>query len=86
MTDETDPTTDGDVDRSARWKDAHSVTCVVCGGLADERETDSLWDAPAVNPLARRYDLSDVDDGEAHPVCVEQLKVTGDITRTRNQQ
>lgn len=28
---------------SERWIDAHSVTCAICGALADERETLTLY-------------------------------------------
>jgi hypothetical protein len=48
---------DADTDTRDRWIDAHSVTCALCGGLADERETIKL------------YDQDTELEGEAHPDC-----------------
>ena len=42
-----------------RWVDVHSVTCALCGGLADERETINLYE--------KDTDL----EGEAHKSCWE---------------
>jgi hypothetical protein len=60
-----------------RWKDAHSVTCVLCGGLADERRTVKVH--PDDHPEERethpeRYRLKteiveSVGEGEAHKEC-----------------
>lgn len=36
------PLADG-VSPDARWIDAHSVTCALCGGYADETQTIDLW-------------------------------------------
>lgn len=41
-----------------RWIDAHSVTCAICGALADERETVNLYEQE--NSLL---------EGEAHQDC-----------------
>lgn len=43
-----------------RWIDVHSVTCAICGQLADERETVDLWDK------------DDYPNGEAHLSCFEE--------------
>jgi hypothetical protein len=49
--------TAADFDTHERWIDAHSVTCAICGALADERETIKL------------YDQDTQLEGEAHPDC-----------------
>lgn len=53
------------------WVDSHSVTCALCGDLADERETISLWadDYDGSTPL-HKY-IPSMPDGEAHPSCFE---------------
>lgn len=43
-----------------RWIDAHSVTCAICGDLADERETKDLYEAEDTRL-----------EGEAHWDCWE---------------
>lgn len=48
MTDNTQQTIDGiplavGTSPDDHWIDAHSVTCPLCGGYADERETIDLW-------------------------------------------
>ena len=54
--------TDGAPDPSEQWIDIHSVTCALCGDLADERETIKLYE-------------QDTDhEGEAHQNCWENLK------------
>ncbi|WP_049987745.1 MULTISPECIES: hypothetical protein [Haloferacaceae] len=50
---ESDPTDD-------RWIDAHSVTCAICGYLADERETKNLYKDDDIHL-----------EGEAHWDCWE---------------
>jgi len=50
---ESDPTDD-------RWIDAHSVTCAICGDLADERETKNLYEDDDTHL-----------EGEAHWDCWE---------------
>ena len=47
----------------------HSVTCAVCGGLADERETISLWADDYDGPMRAR--VADLPDGEAHARCFD---------------
>lgn len=59
-------------DEIPRWVDAHSVTCALCGELADERETISLWDDD--HGPASETDWSDYPDGEAHPSCFEDAE------------
>lgn len=46
------------MDELPDWVDRYSVTCCICGDLADERETTKL-----------------TDDREAHPECVDTIKV-----------
>lgn len=71
------------------WVDTHSVTCVLCGGLADERETDLISDdleeigpeLPFENPtrwLKIRYVAETYGLGEVHPDCLEEIVVTLD--------
>lgn len=43
-----------------RWVDVHSVTCTICGYLADERETIKL------------YDQDTGLEGEAHRNCWDE--------------
>lgn len=43
-----------------RWVDVHSVTCAICGYLADERETIKL------------YDQDTELEGEAHRDCWDE--------------
>lgn len=49
-----------DMDDIPNWVDTHSVTCPLCGDLADERETISLWNDPRL------------PDGEAHKSCYDE--------------
>jgi hypothetical protein len=65
-----------------RWIDAHSVGCVLCGGMADERRTVNIWpdqipEGSAIwqeNP-ERAQLIKDIADtagcGEAHPECFD---------------
>lgn len=53
-----------------RWVDAHSVTCALCGDLADERETIGLWVEDYVDPELRAT-INGYPDGEAHQSCFE---------------
>jgi hypothetical protein len=70
-TDDDDPSTiDGiplaaDVSPSDRWIDAHSVTCALCGGYADETRSVDLWDR------------EEYPDGEAHVMCHGFAEVEG---------
>jgi len=47
-------------DSDADWIDTHSVTCAICGGLADERETKNLYEDDDTHL-----------EGEAHWECWE---------------
>ena len=50
---------DDELGPTEHWVDVHSVTCALCGGLADERETIDLYE-------------NDTDlEGEAHKSCWE---------------
>lgn len=69
----------------SRWIDAHSVTCVICGGLADERETvaRSAFDielkagtSTAMLETARAL-LKEVGSGEAHASCFQYSERNG---------
>lgn len=63
--------TDADLNHSERWIDAHSVTCALCGYLADERETINLYE-------------QDIDlEGEAHQDCWENSN-RDDIAKERD--
>ena len=63
-----------------RWIDAHSVTCLLCGGLADERCSVNVWEdqitgaMEAENPetveLIREI-IDSYGQGEAHPNCFD---------------
>lgn len=64
------------------WKNRHSVTCLLCGGLADERRTvnihpDELGGAVKhENP--ERYELileiaETLGEGETHQECFDQV-------------
>jgi hypothetical protein len=53
------------VDPDARWIDAHSVTCALCGGYADERESVKLRDRDGY------------PEGEAHATCFEYAEENG---------
>ena len=71
------PTVDGipiaaDVSPTDRWIDAHSVTCVLCGGYADETQTTDLWRRDAY------------PDGEAHPGCYQYAEAHGVEQATRD--
>ena len=62
MSSEQEETIDGiplavGVSSDDRWIDAHSITCALCGGYADERETVSLWERESY------------PNGEAHSKC-----------------
>lgn len=48
-----------EIDPTERWVDVHSVTCALCDGLADERETIKL------------YEKATELEGEAHEFCWE---------------
>lgn len=59
----------------SEWVDRHSVTCAICGELADERETVSLWEdditgsMEAENPelvAAIREAREEYGNGEVH--------------------
>lgn len=64
-----------DADSIPRWVDVHSVTCALCGQLADERQTRSLWDDETTpSPESGSLDYSEYPEGEAHPSCVEQAE------------
>lgn len=79
----TDTTTSDDhqPDRQ-NWINRHSVTCLLCGGLADERLTikireqdTDLWGAGAIE-APREFVLKcrvadKVGYGECHPSCFE---------------
>jgi hypothetical protein len=70
------PTVDGiplaaGVSPNERWIDAHSVTCPLCGGYADETQTIDLW---------RREEYP---DGEAHPGCYQYAEAHGVERATR---
>lgn len=59
------------------WIDTHSVTCALCGTLADERETISLSSEELEERAAQPG--SDIDptawpEGEAHEDCWEDEK------------
>lgn len=56
------------------WIDRHSVTCALCGGLADERETQSLWpdDYDEIEPGAPADLYERLPDGEAHMGCFDR--------------
>lgn len=65
----------------AEWVDRHSVTCAICGGLADERRTAHIVDdleligpalvteAPA-RVIAIRTAVAEFGEGEAHQGCL----------------
>jgi len=67
-----------------RWIDVHSVTCALCGELADERETLS-WDAfdePAPGASSTMLEtahalVATVGSGEAHASCFEFAERNG---------
>jgi hypothetical protein len=70
----------------SRWIDAHSVTCAICGGLADERETvawsefnlDELEAGPSTAMLeTARALLKEVGSGEAHDSCFQYAERNG---------
>lgn len=72
------------------WKDTHSVTCVLCGGLADERRTvkiqpDEINGAMEVEDPERATLIRDIADalgrGESHQECFDLvLEEEADIT------
>lgn len=49
-----------------------SVTCPICGALADERETVSLWEDDYAEKAKRRQ-VGMFPDGEAHQQCFERV-------------
>jgi hypothetical protein len=52
----------------------HSVTCAICGALADERETTSLWaDDYDATPTSNRQTVAMLPDGEAHTECFQRV-------------
>jgi len=69
-----------------RWIDAHSVTCAICGDLADERETIA-WSAFDLNELEAGTStamletalalLEEVGSGEAHDSCFQYAERNG---------
>jgi hypothetical protein len=67
-----------------RWIDAHSVTCAICGGLADERETIA-WsdlDEPESGTSTMMLEttqalLEYVGSGEAHDCCFQFAERNG---------
>ena len=51
-----------------------SVTCAICGALADERETISLWaDDHDPSPTNNRTLVAMLPDGEAHTECFQRV-------------
>ena len=67
-----------------RWIDSHSVICVICGGLADERETVrwSDFDEPDPGTSTTALEtvqalLEEVGSGEAHDSCFEYAERSG---------
>jgi hypothetical protein len=51
-----------------------SVTCAICGALADERETISLWaDDYDPAPTSNRNLVAMLPDGEAHSDCFQRV-------------
>jgi len=76
-----------DASPDREWVDRHSVTCAVCGELADERETvpvttdlerlgpSLLAEAPArAAAVFTAVARSGVTDGDAHQECITALK------------
>lgn len=66
-----------------RWIDAHSVTCTICGGLADERETIAWSEfeleagtSTAMFETAQAL-LEEVGSGEAHDRCFQYAERNG---------
>jgi hypothetical protein len=68
-----------------QWIRAHSVTCALCGGLADERRSAELTsqlrdERPALlneNPLravAIATAVNEFGEGEAHEECLAALE------------
>lgn len=65
-----------------RWIDAHSVTCVLCGGLADERRTQKI-NSDQLTPALRNEEpevahtiemiIEANGEGEAHIECFEYV-------------
>ena len=69
-----------------RWVDAHSVTCAICGGLADERETigwsefdldDLELDTSTTMLETAQALLEEVGSGEAHDSCFQYAELNG---------
>jgi hypothetical protein len=67
------------------WIDRHSVTCAICGGLADERRTAELTarlpdERPALVADAPRRAIiiatavNEFGEGEAHEECLDALE------------
>ncbi|MFT4920833.1 MAG: hypothetical protein ACI8XM_000024 [Haloarculaceae archaeon] len=51
-----------------------SVTCAICGALADERETISLWaDDYDPSPTNNRTLVAMLPDGQAHSDCFQRV-------------
>lgn len=69
-----------------RWIDEHSVTCAICGGLADEREAIA-WSEFDLNELEAGTStlmletaqalLEEVRSGEAHDSCFQYTERNG---------
>lgn len=67
------------------WVDRHSVTCAICGGLADERRTANLVanildERPAlevedpIRAVVIATAVNEYGEGEAHEECLEVLE------------
>jgi hypothetical protein len=51
-----------------------SVTCAICGGVADERETVSLWaEDHEPTPTSNRQTVAMLAVGEAHTECFQRV-------------
>lgn len=71
-------------DDTPRWIDLHSIDCILCGGLADERETvkiqpETLEGMDEENRTYRVIEIimNDHGTGEAHHNCFEVAKKRG---------
>ncbi len=70
---------------SSDWIDRHSVTCVLCGGLADERRTVKIWpgeqqELKDLNPAEFRLikEIAESSgEGEAHQECFDLVQDKG---------
>lgn len=67
------------------WVERHSVTCAICGGLADERRTvdfvtnaaDEYPTLEQENPLrlvAINTAVNESGEGETHEACLQELE------------